>query len=370
MSKANYRPRVKQTEYEFIKKITDGKYTGGKRPRLTEKQYRELIAFRSLSGVGNVYKKDNYVMISKNEESEYKDFLELTALKGKFELYDLVPNPTAGNRETVAIAQFSDQHIDEVVEKDSVLGMNEYNFDIAKKRFDTHFYKLNKLITHHQAHYNIKNVFLLFQGDTIGGWIHDELAQTNSMSPNKAIFEAKSMYISGLKYLHDNLDVDEITVVCICGNHSRETKKVQFANFNETNKEFWMYLEIENICKMLGLSKLKFIIPKAEIAILNIFGKRYAVAHGHQFKFAGGIGGIFPSMLRWFANLAKTLKIESAFIGHWHTSIFTSKVIVNGSMKGYDAFALSKMLEFQQPSQNLILLDSEFGLCNFQPIVL
>ena len=305
-----------------------------------------------------------------NIEEDYKEFIELLSTKGKFELYDVLPATSAGDRQTAVIAQFSDQHIDEVVAPESVLGLNAYNPEIAKKRFENHFYLVDRFVSHHQEHYNIRHLFLLFQGDTIGGWIHDELAQTNSMSPNEAIYLAKSLYVSGLKFLNDNTDVDKITVVCVCGNHSRETRKIQFANFNDTNKEYWMYLEIENICKMMGLTKIEFIIPKAEMAVITIFGKRYVVAHGHQFKYGGGIGGIFPPMLRWFAGLSKVLKADAAFVGHWHQSIFHRRVVVNGSSKGYDGYALSKMLEFEEPSQNLVLVDSEYGLCNFQRIIL
>lgn len=340
------------------------------RPRLTKDEYLMLKKLRENDNkLKNISFSDENKTLNEVEQ-EYKDFIELTKQKGKFELFDITQKRSYGDRETIAIAQFSDQHIDEVVLADSVLGMNEYNLEIAKERFETHFYKLNKLITHHKAHYNIKKALLLFQGDTIGGWIHDELQQTNSISPNEAIYLAKSLYVSGLRYLHDKLDVEEITVVCICGNHSRETRRVQYANFNDTNKEYWMYLEIKNICEMLGLKKIKFIIPKSEMAIINVFDKKLLVAHGHQFKYAGGVGGIFPSMLRWFGGMAKTLGVETAFIGHWHQSIFTKRVIVNGSSKGYDAYALGKNLEFERPSQNLILLDSEFGLCNFQPVIL
>ena len=33
-------------------------------------------------------------------------------------------------------------------------------------------------------------------------------------------------------------------------------------------------------------------------------------AHGHEFKYAGGIGGIYPSMLRWFNKIAKVFKLD------------------------------------------------------------
>lgn len=370
MEQSYIRPRIKEGEVEIIRKITgeEFEYKKGSRPRLTVDQYQQLLIYRD--------KKDGKVIMEKMLELDklkckehiFNDVIELTEKKGQFQLFEISASPTGHERETIALAQMSDQHIDETVSPDSVIGLNEFNLDIARARMINYFAKLSKLITHHQQHYNIKKLIILLQGDVIGGYIHDELAQTNSISPNEAIYEAKSLIISGFKYLQENLNVENIDVIAVCGNHPRETKRIQFNNFSEMNKEYWMYLDIENTCKTINLDKFSFHIPKSEMAIITIFGKKYLVAHGHQFKFNGGVGGIFPSMLRWFGNINKTLGVKAAFIGHWHQSIFTNHVIVNNTLKGYDAFAMSKGLEFSRPSQNLILIDSEYGFCNFQQV--
>lgn len=326
------------------------------RPRITQEEFSVIEKLRK----GEVF--------SQEASKEFKEFQDFAKNKGQFELHKIVKTEGGNDRQTVALLQLSDQHIGETVTPESVLGLNEYNLDIAKERQKKVYEKAVKLIGHHQANYNINEVIVSYLGDSIGGWIHPELEQTNSISPNEEIMLFKSLTISGLKYLNDNLNVEKITIICISGNHARETKKNQHNNFSETNKEYWMYLDIKNICEMIGLTKLNFIIPRAEMAVIEMFNKRYLFTHGHQFNFLGGIGGIFPSMLRWFGQMAKVLKVEAAFIGHWHTSIFHPKVIVNGSAKGYDSFAISKGFEFEVPSQNLVLIDSEFGMCNYQKI--
>ena len=73
-------------------------------------------------------------------------------------------------------------------------------------------------------------------------------------------------------------------------------------------------------------------------------------------------------MLRWFAKVAKVFRLDIAFIGHWHQAIFTQQCVVNGSLKGYDAYAMGKGLDYQQPSQNMTLLDSRYGFCLHQEI--
>ena len=341
------------------------------RPRLTADEHKVILAIRG--EIEPAKKKDSNKKETKAEiesERKYNELVELLSTSGMFESYEIHPSDGTSERETIPVIQNSDNHIDEIVRSEAVLGLNEYNMEIAERRSELFYTKAVKLIQHHQTHYNIKKMVILMQGDAIGGWIHPELEQTNSVSPNEAIFKFKGMTIAGLKYIHENLDVEKITVVCVCGNHSRETKKTQFANFTDTNKEYWMFLDIANICKSIGLDKIEFIIPKAEMAIISIFNKKYLVAHGHQFRYAGGVGGIFPSMFKWFNNMAKTLKVDAAFIGHWHTSVMTKRVIVNGSPKGYDAYAIGRGLEYERPSQNMTLIDSEYDICLFQQIYL
>lgn len=331
------------------------------RPRVTEAEYDIIMSMR---GKGTS-------VVQTEKERKYDELSELLSTSGMFESYVInKPVNDVGERETTVVLQYSDQHIDERVLPEAVMGLNEYNVEIAEKRNELYFYKAAKLISHHQAHYKINRIIFLMQGDGIGGWIHPELQQTNTLSPNEAIYKFKGMVVAGLKYMHDTLDVDEIVAVCVCGNHSRETIKTQYSNFTDTNKEYWMYLDIKQICESMGLSRVKFIIPKAEMAIFELYGKKYLAAHGHQFRFAGGVGGIFPSMLRWFGNIAKSLKVDAAFIGHWHTSVMTRRVMVNGSIKGYDSYAIGRGFEYERPSQNLILIDSEYDVCLFQQIYL
>ena len=341
---------------EYTKSAERGKY----RVRLTKEEVAEVKRMRGVIP-------DMAVTMS-DKEKQLDQLIENLKMSGDIELREITVRHTAEQRVTVPIVQFSDWHIDEVVESKTVLGLNEYNPVIAEQRADMLWTKMCKLIEHHKENYDIREVVLALQGDFIGGWIHDELMQTNSSSPLNAIRTVRNMILSGLKYVQDHLDVEKIHVVCISGNHSRNTKKIQFANFNDVSLEYGMYKDIEEICKQIGLDKFEFIIPAAEMTVIEMLGKRMLFAHGHEFKYAGGIGGIYPSMLRWFAKVAKVFRLDIAFIGHWHQSIFTQQCVVNGSLKGYDAYAMGKGLDYQQPSQNMTLLDSRYGFCLHQEI--
>lgn len=57
----------------------------------------------------------------------------------------------------------------------------------------------------------------------------------------------------------------------------------------------------------------------------------------------------------------QTIKIDKAFIGHYHTSIYTKEVCVNGSLKGFDAFAMGHGLAFEEPQQTYVILNEKRG---------
>lgn len=286
------------------------------------------------------------------------------------EIYSIDFDTKPTSKDTVSISLLSDIHIDEVVNKESVLNLNEYNPEIAKKRIDNYFINLVKLVHHHQKNYKINRHILAILGDIIGGYIHPELEQTNSMSPLEAIKYAKQCLMSGLVFLHNNLNVETIDIVCVVGNHGRSTDKLQYANITQTSYEFFLYQDLEYMCREMGLSKFRFIIPNSSTAVLDIFGKKYMFLHGNQWKYAGGIGGFIVPFMRFFGRMSAIFNIECIFFGHYHTTLNTKRGIGNGSIKGYDAYCINKGLEYEQPQQSLVLINEKWGFTNFQSIFL
>lgn len=337
---------------------------------------KESVTFDTLNKAReNKRKKDEQelksALIEQQEEIDrLNDILDLRQSTSSVEIYELKPNVSSHGKETISISLFSDFHCDEVVLPESVMGKNEYNPEIAKKRADNYFTNLVKLISHHQKNYEIKRHIIGMLGDNIGGFIHEELRQTNSMTPLEAISFAKSIIMSGFKYLQENMQVDTIDVVCIVGNHGRTTDKLPFNNLTQTSYEYFFYKDLEEMCKLFGLTKFNFIIPKASMAIVNIFGKNYAFAHGNGFKFLGGIGGLYIPLLRYYARLNATFNIETLFFGHYHTTIDIKQAVGNGSFKGYDSYAMGKALDYEAPQQSLVLINEKRGRTNFQAIYL
>ena len=352
---------------QSIKRLFRGKKKDNKSVDYGQRIAEQKAAVQNKREEKHLREERDYLL---KRNTELEETLNLRKSTADVEIYELKPLEKSGGKETVSISLFSDLHCDEVVLPESVMGKNEYNPEIAKKRANNYFLNLVKLISHHQKNYTIKRHIIALLGDNIGGYIHEELRQTNSMTPMEGIAFAKSVILSGFKYLQENLEVDSIDVVCIVGNHGRTTDKLPFANLTETSYEYFMYQDMQEMCKLLGLTKFNFIIPKASMAIVNIFGKNYGFVHGNGFKFMGGIGGLYIPLLKYYARLNATFNIERLFFGHYHTTIDIKQAVGNGSFKGYDAYAMGKALDFEPPQQSLVLLNEKRGFTNFQAIYL
>ena len=56
-------------------------------------------------------------------------------------------------------------------------------------------------------------------------------------------------------------------------------------------------------------------------------------------------------------------------LGHWHQLIQLQRLIVNGSLKGYDEYAYINNFPFEPPRQALWLTHPEYGITFSAPIL-
>lgn len=298
----------------------------------------------------------------REDEEEYQEFLKAKEVKQQpFQVYNFKPfTKKKGHR--YAIALFSDAHIEETVTPESVNFLNEYNIDIAEKRIQTYFENLAACL----AQDDVDELVFASLGDTISGFIHQELEQTNQMTPLEATLKAQSLIYSGLKYLCESVQLPKlkkIRFIGIVGNHSRTTKKMQHNNGYKMSYEWLMYQNIKNQCEITKLP-IEFYIPECEIAVVKTSDdKTFIFAHGFQIKSSGNstVCGIYPALNRLCLKWSNTFKQDMLFIGHFHSSVNTPNAVVNGSIIGYNAFALSNGMTQERPQQSYIVYDTMIG---------
>ncbi len=280
---------------------------------------------------------------------EYQQFLESkNVAELPFEKYTFDVD-TAENGKKYAIALFSDAHIEETVDPRTVLGLNEYSIDIAEKRIQCYFKNLVKALNEDE----VQNLIFASLGDTISSYIHEELVENNSLSPLEATFKAQSLIFSGLEYIVENSTVEHIKFIGIVGNHSRTTKKIQHSNGHVMSYEWLMYKNIERQIQLTGLP-IEVEIPNSEMSILETSdGKRYMFMHGFQIKSTGNatVSGIYPALNRLSLKLDRNFHQDKIYIGHFHTCVSIPNATVNGSIIGFNAFALSNGFSYEEPAQ-------------------
>ena len=319
----------------------------------------------TLSGVNYV----GFENVNENTESneqtpveysqDYKDFLNAKKVSElPFEKYEFKFNKRkAGTR--YAIALFSDAHIEETVKSASVMGLNEYNVKIARERIEKYFANLVSCLNTDKVEY------LLFAnlGDNISGFIHEELSQSNELTPLEATFEAQNLIYNGLKYICDNTELKRIKFVGIVGNHSRVTNKIQHSNGYKMSYEWLMYKNIQKQAELEGLP-IEFDIPESEMAIEDTSdGKRFLFIHGFQIKGSGNgtVCGIYPSLGRLSLKYGKVYKQDKIYLGHFHSCISIPNAVVNGSIIGYNSYALTNGFAYEEPAQMYELYDTNIG---------
>lgn len=283
-----------------------------------------------------------------NEEvdQEYENYRN--ARKQDFNLYR-IEAPRRERKLRYAVALFSDAHIEETVEPLSVLHKNEYNTTIAEQRIKAYFANLVVCLKKD----DVQMLFFASLGDTISGFIHEELSQENGLTPLEATLFGQSLLISGLQYIRKEMPHLKITFIGITGNHSRITKKIQHSNGFKMSYEWLMYRNLEDISKKLGLD-ITFLIPESELALVETpDNKTYIFCHGYQVqsKGTGTVAGIYPALNRLAMKWQKIFQQDKIFLGHYHTCVSIPAVTVNGCIIGYNAFALTNGMGYEEPAQ-------------------
>lgn len=258
--------------------------------------------------------------------------------------------------EATAVVLCSDFHSEENVSLDETNGLNEFNLKEFSKRADKFFVSTAKLVQVKQQAIPVKRLVLALLGDFITGNIHEENAETANLLPMEALLNAQNHIESGIQYLLANTNVDLI-IPCHSGNHARITKKIRHATEAGNSLEYVMYHQLANVFK--GEKRVKFLIAGGYLSYLDIDGFVMRFHHGHAIKFAGGIGGISISANKKIAQWDKTRQANVDLFGHFHQFEVGRgrKFICNGSLIGYNAYAVNGGFEPEKPLQAFFLVN-------------
>ena len=270
-----------------------------------------------------------------------------------------------GGSDATAFIIASDWHIEETVRPSDVSGLNEYNLEICDKRVKKFFSNAVKLLEITQKESRVNQVVLALLGDFISGHIHLELLENNTLLPADAIWRVQNYLISGINFLLNNSKI-ELTIICHGGNHGRMTKRIHHATEQGNSLEVYMYNNIALHFK--NNKRINFVIAEGYHTYVDVYDYKVRLHHGHAIRYAGGVGGIFIPVNKAIAQWNKGRTVDLDVFGHFHQFKDGGNFICNGSLIGYNAFALSIKADYEKPKQAFFLIDRKHGKSIVAPI--
>jgi hypothetical protein len=276
------------------------------------------------------------------------------------------PKRMAGKqRPATLVAMASDWHVEERVNPRKVAGLNRYNPAIAEFRAGRFFAAILHMVeTYNKGSWDVRNILLVFNGDLISGYIHEELVAGNAMAPIPASLFVESLLHAGLTFLAKHLPHVKVRIVCEVGNHGRNTAKVWTSMAVENSYEYAVYVHLAQLHP-----ECEWSLPEGRHNFADIYGLRIHVHHGDTVKSQGGVGGILVPLNREAIRWREKYRAHLTLVGHFHQYMHTPKIVVNGSLIGYSSYADSLPgAAAEPPQQACFLVDAKRGVCQATPL--
>jgi hypothetical protein len=264
--------------------------------------------------------------------------------------------------------QWSDWHCGEVVLPGEVNGVNEYNWEVAKRRIRKLVENnLDLCFNHMTGDRDYPGLVIQLIGDIISGMLHPELERTDEGDIPEQIIWVVDVLADALATLLKHFKA--IQVVCAPGNHGRVfDKKPPSKKYVTRNADWLIYQILERTFK--SDPRITFYTPKSGEALYRVYGHRYMAVHGDDLGVRGGdgiIGAIGPIMRGEIKMRTSSAQIgrdyDTLCMGHWHQRLLLPRAIVNNTLKGYDEFARRFLRAvFSEPSQNLWFTHPKHGI--------
>lgn len=276
------------------------------------------------------------------------------------------PVVSRNKRTAAAVAVLSDLHVEETVDPDAVEGCNAYDLPEAEKRLRRFFESVDWLIRHHRTSFQINTLVLGLIGDLISGYIHDELMESNSLSPTEAVCWLTDRLIPGIDMLLEKTKLEQIVIPCCFGNHGRTTKRTHIQTIHKNNLELFVYDSLRR--HYATDERVDVVIAKGELLYVEVFDFVLRFTHGDAIKGSNRLVGPISSAATKIAAWDTTRPADRTIMGHWHRYTALPNMVINGSLIGFGPFAQHIGATFEEPAQAFFLMDSQRGATFDTPI--
>lgn len=263
----------------------------------------------------------------------------------------------------------SDLHWGEVVDPTQIGGVNTYNLEIASARLRRVVETAVDLLKNHMASPEYPGIVLALGGDMVTGDIHEELSATNEKEIMPTVLDLWGALAWAIETMAD--EFGRVFVPAVGGNHARTTMKIRAKGRNFTSFDWLVYQFLAK--RFEGDKRVSFFIPSGPDALYSVCGHKYLLTHGDQFRGGDGMIGALGPIIRGdhkkrSRNGQIDMEYDTLVLGHWHQLIQMQRLIVNGSLIGYNEYAYAGNFGFEPPKQALWITHPERGITFSMPV--
>jgi predicted phosphodiesterase len=263
----------------------------------------------------------------------------------------------------------SDLHWGEMVRAEQIGGVNAYNLAIARRRLRTVIETTIALCKILDPSMSYPGIVVPLGGDMVSGNIHDELAASNELNTMPTVLDLYRNLVPAIRLLAETFG--NVFLPCVSGNHDRDTKKTWSKDRNHTSFGWLLYQFLA--AAFADDKRVVFFIPDGADALYRIYGTRYLLTHGDQFRGGDGIIGPLGPVTRGeqkknTRNAAVGQDYDVMEFGHFHKRMLTARLRGNGTVKGYDEYAADNNFGFEPPSQNFYVTHPDHGITFDAPV--
>lgn len=270
-----------------------------------------------------------------------------------------------GKREATAVALLSDWHVETEIRPGDVPTGNVFNLKVADTRIARTFSAIAFLIDTARYRFEINTLVLWLGGDFLTNYLHDENVETAQLGPTATVLWIQSRIITGIQTLLD-FGLERIDVVCSYGNHGRTTKTMRAATSADHSWEWLMYQAVANHFR--DDKRVTVLADRSAHQYHRVYNYDLHFHHGHDVRYGGGVGGIMIPINKAVSQWQRARSCHFHNFGHFHQYLSVGGINVNGSLIGFDPYALSIKAAPEPAQQSFYLIDQSRGQTMSSPI--
>lgn len=291
--------------------------------------------------------------------------------------YQAPKHPLKSATTETLLLQFSDWHAYEIVKRDRVLGLNEYDASTFASRVKT---VVNGALSikskmERGGGWRFPNLVLPCNGDFVSGTIHE--AERHADSPNivMSVYGCARTMALAVRELASQFET--VTIPCISGNHGRlpDARKMQLKDPTRS-WDTLVYLIAKTALE--NVPNVKFLIPDAYQLMFDVGAWRFLQYHGQSIKSTFSIP--YYGIDRWSRNMNALMTLADRpinyfILGHFHqyytkpSGAGRGEILGNGSLIGGTEYGIEGIGAADIPCQGLYGVHETRGVTHRWPIM-